>query len=203
MEGWREAVIDVDEVEDRLGLGAASAIVVDVGTLAEGGELDVRRGTRVAASCVNLSESPRFASTLPRSYDVTGTPRQPVPLIQDGVAHRVVGPATGHLAIPGDGVARADHLVLVGGGAADESELMAPIERGVYLPTLQAGFAIESGRRGRPLPPFRATVDALGVLAATQALAARQRTIAVGGSARTVGATVCPALRASGGVRLT
>jgi hypothetical protein len=148
--------------------------------LCEGGGLEARRGSRVAASCVNLSESPRFSATLPRSYDAMGAPRHPIPLIQDGVAHRVVSRDTGHAVAAGSPAARPDHLVLVGGGAADEAELMAPIARGVYLPTLDIGFEILDGRRARPLVPFRARVDALRVLATTQALSARQRTIAVG-----------------------
>jgi len=170
--------------------------------LVSGGVLDARRGTRVVASCVNLSDSPRFATTLPRSYDVMGAPRQPVPLIQDGVAHRVVSLDTGHAVAPGDATALPEHLVLVGGGAADVEELMAPIERGLYLPTLEGGFEIVAGRRERPLAPARARVDALRVLATTQALGRHQRAIASGRSARTVGATVCPALRATGGITL-
>src|SRR6185369_16277642 len=58
---------------------------------AEGrGALDGRLGTRVAASAINLSDSPRFTRTLPRAFDFEGTPKAPIPLIQDGVAHRVV-----------------------------------------------------------------------------------------------------------------
>lgn len=170
--------------------------------LAEGGSLDSRLGTRLVASCVNLSDSPRFTATLPRSYDVMGVPRQPVPLIQDGVAHRLVSPETGHAVTPGTVTALPEHLVLVGGGAGGVDDLLAPIERGIYLPTLQAGFEIVDGRRGRPLAPARARVDPLRVLATTQALSARQRTIAGAGSARTIGATVCPALRGTGGIEL-
>ena len=51
-------------------------------------------GKRIVAPCINLSDSPRFARTLPRSYDAEGAPVSPVPLIQDGVAHRVVHDAT-------------------------------------------------------------------------------------------------------------
>jgi predicted Zn-dependent protease len=47
-------------------------------------------GTRVAAPCINLSDSPRLESTLPRAFDAEGVPKTPLPLIQDGVAHRVV-----------------------------------------------------------------------------------------------------------------
>lgn len=168
--------------------------------LAAGGALAARLGTRVAASAISLSDSPRFASTLPRSFDAAGTPRQPTPLIQDGVAHRLVTAASGHAVEAGRPGARPDHLVLVGGGAASVDELLAPIERGVYLPTLASGFLIRDGRRAEPIAPTAVAIDPLAVLAGTQALTSRQRTIPVGGSARTVGATVCPALRTSGGV---
>jgi len=159
-------------------------------------------GTRVVAPCVNLSDSPRFGATLPRSYDVHGVPRQPVPLIQDGVAHRLVSPATGHAVRPGEATAEPQHLVLVGGGAADEEELMAPIARGVFLPTLGRAWAIEGGRRGRALPGLRAQADPVAVLAGAQALSARQQTIPGAGGAREIGASMVPALRTAAGVRL-
>ena len=49
-----------------------------------------RMGQRVVAARINLSDSPRFARTLPRAFDAEGVPKAPLPLIQDGVAHRVV-----------------------------------------------------------------------------------------------------------------
>ncbi|MBX5468735.1 MAG: TldD/PmbA family protein [Thermoleophilaceae bacterium] len=109
--------------------------------------LNGRLGTRVAAPCINLSDSPRYGSTLPRSYDFEGVPKAPLPLIQDGVAHRIVHD-TRSAALLGDGARSTGHalapggsphgpaptnLVLVGGGAADEAELCSPIERGVYV----------------------------------------------------------------------
>lgn len=187
------------ELEVVLGPDAVAAVLDRLRPeLASGGALAGRLGTRVAASTVALSDSPRYATTLPRSYDASGTPRQPVPLLQDGVAHRVVSPATGHA----DGAegARAEHLVLVGGGAASVEELMAPIERGVYLPSLALGFLVEGGRRGAAIDVRALALDPLAVLASVQALTSRQRTFAVGDSPRTVGATVCPALRAAAGV---
>jgi PmbA protein len=118
---------------------------------AEGrGALDGRLGTRVAASAINLSDSPRFARTYPRAFDFEGVPKAPIPLIQDGVAHRVVhdtrsaavagggAVSTGHAIAPG-GAASGPHptnLVLVGGGAQDVGELARPIERGLYVTRL-------------------------------------------------------------------
>jgi PmbA protein len=118
---------------------------------AEGrGALSGRLGTRVAAAAVNLSDSPRFARTLPRSFDAEGVPKAPVPLIQNGVAHRVLhdtrsaaragggARSTGHAAAPGgwsEGP-QASNLVLIGGGATDEAELCTPIDRGIYVTRL-------------------------------------------------------------------
>src|SRR3954447_10198574 len=109
-------------------------------------------GKRVAASCINLSDSPRFAATLPRSFDAEGAPRQPLPLIQDGVAHRLAAAGTGHATAAG-GIAGTlpEHLVLVGGGAADLAELAAPVEHGLFIPALSLHGAWVLGRRGAAL----------------------------------------------------
>lgn len=109
--------------------------------------LSGRLGTRVAAAAINLSDSPRFRSTLPRAFDAEGVAKSPLPLIEDGVANRVVHD-TRSAAIAGDGARSTGHaiapggapegplprnLVLIGGGAADVDELAAPIERGIYV----------------------------------------------------------------------
>lgn len=167
------------------------------------GALSGRLGSRVVASWVNLSDSPRYPSTLPRSFDAEGVPKSPLPLIQDGVAHRVVHDtrsaalactaSTGHALAPGgapDGP-RPTNLVLIGGGAADEAELCQPIERGVYVTRLwyanvvrpaeslitavtrDGTFLIEGGEVTRPLVELRLTDSVLGLLARAQALTSR------------------------------
>jgi PmbA protein len=118
---------------------------------AEGrGALDGRLGTRVAAPAINLSDAPRHPSTWPRAFDFEGVPKAPLPLIQDGVAHRVVhdtrsaalagggARSTGHATAPGGSAhgPSPTNLVLAGGGAADIAELAAPIERGIYVTRL-------------------------------------------------------------------
>ena len=201
----------------------AVAVVLDLvrphfGALAASGTSAIagRLGRRVVASCIALSESPRFPGTLPRSYDAEGLARSPLPLIQDGVAHRVVrdsaspgGPSTGHATVPLAVAPVPQHLVLVGGGAADEDELMRPLQRGLYLPALdRAGrralgaALIEDGRHSTPLRDFEVEVDALVVLAGAQALTMRQQLVPTDdASARTIGASVCPGLRSAGGIR--
>ena len=114
----------------------------------ERGALVGKLGTRVAAPAINLSDSPRFRGTLPRAFDAEGVPKAPLPLIQDGVAHRVVhdtrsaalagASTTGHALAPAgspDGPLPTN-LVLIGGGAADEQELCHPVERGIYVTRL-------------------------------------------------------------------
>jgi PmbA protein len=171
---------------------------------AEGrGALVGRLGTGVVAPAVNLSDSPRLAGTLPRAFDAEGVPKAPLPLIQDGVAHRVVhdtrsaalagARSTGHALAPGGapGGPEPTNMVLGGGGAADEAELCRGIERGIYVTRLwysnlvrekeslvtavtrDGTFLIEGGEVTRPLADMRVTDSVLGVLARVQALGAR------------------------------
>lgn len=118
---------------------------------AEGrGALSDRLGTRVAAPAINLADSPRARLTLPRAIDAEGVAKAPLPLIQDGVAHRVVHDtrsaaragggtrSTGHALVPGgdpDGPAPTN-LVLSGGGAGSVEELCAPVAHGIYVTRL-------------------------------------------------------------------
>jgi predicted Zn-dependent protease len=200
----------------------ALAEVLRRAALALGGPqspLASRLGTRVTAAAVNLSDSPRFAATLPRSYDAEGAPRQPLPLIQDGVAHRLAGPGTGHALQPGGTSGTLpEHLVLVGGGAADLAELAAPLERGLFIPALSMHGAWVIGRRGaalaegvrlirdgalaEPVANLSVLFEPFELLARTEALTARQRTVPppVQRSARTASATVAPGGRFGGGL---
>ena len=164
-----------------------------------------RMGTRVASACVNLADSPRHPRTLPRAFDAEGVPKAPLPLIQDGLAHRVVhdsrsgalagATSTGHAERPGgsqDGP-QPTNLVLAGGGAADAAELCRPIERGVYVTrlwytnavrpkeTLITGvtrdgtFLIEDGEIVAPLEDLRLTDSVLGVFERVQDLGSTPR----------------------------
>ncbi|HEX2070911.1 MAG TPA: TldD/PmbA family protein [Thermoleophilaceae bacterium] len=200
---------------------------------AEGrGALSGKLGTRVVSPSINLSDSPRFHATLPRAFDAEGVPKAPLPLIQDGVAHRVVhdtrsaaiaGPptaTTGHALVAGGQAAgpRPTNLVLIGGGAADESELCAPVERGIYVTRLwytnvlrptesrftavtrDGTFLIEDGRIARPLEDMRLTDSALAILSHVQALGARSVLTSDGElyGRRFATGSVCPPLRTDG-----
>ena len=170
---------------------------------AEGrGALAGRLGESVAAPAVNLSDSPRFARTLSRGFDAEGTAKAPLPLIQDGVAHRVVhdirsatlmgAASTGHALAPGGDPSgpHPTNLILAGGGAKDTAELCAPIERGIYVTRLwyenvvrpketlvtavtrDGTFLIEDGRVTRPLRDLRLTDSVFSILSSVQALTA-------------------------------
>jgi predicted Zn-dependent protease len=200
---------------------------------AEGrGALVDRLGTRVAAPAINLSDSPRYTGTLPRSFDAEGVPKAPMPLIQDGVAHRVVhdtrsaalagggARSTGHALEPGGGAYGPEptNLVLLGGGAASFDELLAPVQRGIYVTRLwyvntvhersalltgvtrEGTFLIEDGQLTRPLRDVRFTDSVLRILSATEALGARPRLVSQGEfyGPRYATGVVCPALRAHG-----
>ena len=172
---------------------------------AEGrGALAGRLGEVVAAPSINLADSPRSGASLPRGFDAEGTPKCPMPLIEDGVARAVVHDrrsatlagteSTGHATAPG-GDPHGPHpvnLVLAGGGASGLDELCAPVERGVYVTRLwyanvvrpketlitavtrDGTFLIEDGRVTRPLRDLRLTDSVLGILARVGALSAGQ-----------------------------
>lgn len=189
--------------------------------------LSGRLGTRVAAACVNLADSPRHPRTLPHAFDAEGVGKAPLPLIEDGVARGVVhdtasaavgrARSTGHAFAPGGGAPGPLplNLVLTGGGARDERELCAGIERGVYVTrlwytnvvrpkeTLITGltrdgtFLIERGEVTRPLRDMRLGDSVLGVLARCDALTARSLLVSEGSfyGRRFATGVVCPAIR--------
>jgi PmbA protein len=220
----------VGELCDLLGFTALNGLA----HAEDRGALSGRLGQTVAAPAINLSDSPRLPWALPRAFDAEGVAKAPLPLIQDGVAHRVVhdlrsaavagARSTGHALAPG-GAEYGPHptnLVLGGGGAADEAELCAGVERGVYVTRLwysnvvrpketlvtavtrDGTFLIEDGRVTRPLRDLRLTDSVLGILSRTQALTRRQRLTTDGEfyGRRFAWGALCPALRAAG-VRFT
>jgi PmbA protein len=172
---------------------------------AEGrGALTGRFGHALTAPSINLADSPRASSTLPRTFDAEGIPKSPMPLIQDGVARGVVhdrhsaaiagAESTGHAIAPGGHPQgpRPVNLVLSGGGAGDLDELCAPVERGIYVTRLwyanvvrpketlitavtrDGTFLIESGRVTRPLRDLRLTDSVLRILSRVSDLTAEQ-----------------------------
>jgi PmbA protein len=172
---------------------------------AEGrGALTGRLGHAVTAPSINLADSPRGPSTLPRAFDAEGVPKAPMPLIQDGVASGVVHDShsaaiagtesTGHAIAPGGHPQgpRPVNLVLSGGGAGDLDDLCAPVERGIYVTRLwyanvvrpketlitavtrDGTFLIEDGRVTHPLRDLRLTDSVLRILSRVSDLTAGQ-----------------------------
>lgn len=118
---------------------------------AEGqGALCGRLGTAVAAPAITIADVPGGPGTLPRAFDAEGVPKLALPLIEGGVARRVVhdtrsaalagngAESTGHATAAGGGEEGPvpTNLVLAGGDAAGIDALAAPIERGIYVTRL-------------------------------------------------------------------
>ena len=194
------------------------------------GALAGRLGEQVAAPAITLTDTPSHVCTLPRGFDAEGVPKAELALITDGVARAVVHDrrsgaragteSTGHALMPG-GSSYGPHptnLVLAGGDAGGEAELVAPIERGIYVTrlwyvnavhektTLLTGttrdgtFLIEDGRVTRPLLDVRFTDSVLRLLTDTEAVGAAQHLACEADfyGRRFASGVVCPPLRAQG-----
>jgi PmbA protein len=217
---------------DFLGWLAFNGLSHAEGRSALSGRLD----TAVAAPAIDLADDPTAAGTLPRGFDFEGVRKAPLTLVEGGVARAVVHDrrsaalmgepvrSTGHATRPAgasDGPSPSN-LVLAGGDAADVAELLAPIERGIYVTrlwyvnavrekeTLLTGmtrdgtFLVEDGAITRPLRDVRFTDSVLRLLGATEALTTAQQLVSEGDfyGRRFAHGVLCPALRA-GGFRVT
>ncbi|MDQ6751445.1 MAG: metallopeptidase TldD-related protein, partial [Actinomycetota bacterium] len=123
--GEYPAVLDADAVGSLLEFLGALAFN-GLAYAEDRSALSGRLGTRVAASAVNLADTPRVPGTLPRSFDAEGVAKAPLPLIQDGVAHRVVHDIRS-AAVAGAGARSTGHAVAAGGAAA------GPLPRNLVL----------------------------------------------------------------------
>jgi PmbA protein len=200
---------------------------------AEGrGALVDRLGTPVAGPAIDLADAPGAARTLPRAFDAEGVPKRDLPLIHGGVARQVIhdtrsaaragggATSTGHAVVPGGSPygPACTNLVLAPGAAADEAELCAPVERGLYVTRLwylnvvhersalltgttrDGTFLIEDGRITRPVRDVRFTDSPLRLLAETEALGRRQALVGEADfyGRRFASGVLCPPLRAQG-----
>ena len=114
------------------------------------GALCDRLGQAVAAPAINLVDSPCDARGLPRSFDADAVPKDPLVLIEDGVAVNVTHDtrsaavaggdtrSSGHaLAAGGDPEGPAPTNLVLAGGAADSlAGLASVIHRGLYVTRL-------------------------------------------------------------------
>ncbi len=200
---------------------------------AEGrGALVDRLGTLVAAPIVTIADLPGHPLTLPRGFDAEGVAKRATPLISSGIADGVVhdttsaalagggAHSTGHAVVAGGSPygPSATNLVMAPGSAADEAELIAGVERGIYVTRLwylnpvdekhalltgmtrDGTFWIEDGRIAGPARDVRFTDGALRILEATTGLTQQQRLVSEGEfyGRRFASGVVCPSLRAEG-----
>lgn len=194
------------------------------------GALVDRLGTQVAAPTIEIVDDPFAAHTLPRAFDAEGTPKQRVALIGGGVANAVVhdittaalagAASTGHALAPGGSPygPMPTNLVLAGGEAADETELIAQVRRGLYVTRLwyvnvvhersalltgmtrDGTFWIEDGAITGPARDVRFTDSPLRLLSAARGLTRAQRLVCEAEfyGTRFASGVVCPALLADG-----
>lgn len=127
-------------------LDAAAALVLDGLAAADGRTRAAGRiGTTVAAPAVTLTDDPAHAGTLPHAFDASGAPKRRLELIADGVLRSLVHDGrsratTGHATAPGGGPEgpRPTNLVLAPGDAASVEALVAGVDVGLLVPSIEA-----------------------------------------------------------------
>jgi len=165
------------------------------------GSVARRRGERVAPETVDVADDPQAVRGLPFPFDPEGTDASRVPLLDHGVvadavtdrasAARAGLPMTGHAHIAREETPHpAPASLTMAPGTASVDELVAGVERGVYVQRLwylrvvdpaattltggsrDACFLIEDGRLTTPVRPARFTESVFGVLSRVDAIGA-------------------------------
>ena len=175
------------------------------GTLAAAGiGITAQAGQPLAASLVDVADDGGADVGLPIGFDIEGVTKRRVDFFRHGVVGEAVTdlataaalgrPSTGHAHIAREQLPEptAPNIVM-SGGPHPEDELIAQLERGVYLQrfwytrlvdritgtitgvTRDACFLIEDGRLTTPLNGMRFTESVLGVLAGVEAIGADVR----------------------------
>jgi predicted Zn-dependent protease len=195
--GRYEVVLGAEAVGELLGF------LTDVGfsgTLAAAGiGITAQAGQALAAPLVDVADDGGADVGLPIGFDIEGVTKRRVDFFRHGVVGEAVTdlataavlrrPSTGHAHIAREQVPEptAPNIVMAG-GPQTEDELIADVERGVYLQrfwytrlvdritgtitgvTRDACFLIEDGRLTTPLNGMRFTESVLGVLAGVEAV---------------------------------
>ncbi len=206
-----EAVSDILDFMGYLGFGAKSFAE-------QGSFLAGHLGDQLVDPRISITDDALGADTIGLGIDFEGQLRQPVPLIERGVARGYVTdsyfaaklgvPNTGH-ALPSPNPYGPLPLNLVmDAGDTTEAEMIASVERGVYVTrfhyvnvedpmklvltgmTRDGTFMIENGRLTRPLKNLRFTQGALDALSHVGAIGSERVLIGPGEG----GATLVPAL---------
>ncbi|GAA1850422.1 TldD/PmbA family protein [Microlunatus capsulatus] len=163
------------------------------------GAVATRQGERVAPASVDVADDPRARRGLPFPFDLEGTPSSRVPLLDHGVvggavtdrasAARAGLAATGHAHIAREETPHPTPSSLtMAAGDASTAELLAGVERGVYVQRLwylrvvdpvattltggsrDACFLVEDGRLAGALAPARFTESVFGALSRVDAI---------------------------------
>lgn len=172
------------------------------GTLAAAGiGITARAGQPLAAGLVDVADDGGADTGLPIGFDIEGVTKRRVPFFTAGRVGEAVTdlataaalgrPSTGHAHIAREQVPEPTAAnIVMAGGPHSEDELIAQVERGVYLQrfwytrlvdrvagtitgvTRDACFLIEDGRLTAPLDGMRFTESVLTVLAGVQAVGA-------------------------------
>jgi predicted Zn-dependent protease len=172
------------------------------GTLAAAGiGITARAGQPLAAELVDVADDGGADTGLPIGFDIEGVTKRRVPFFTAGRVGEAVTdqataaalgrPSTGHAHIAREQVPEPTAAnIVMAGGPHTEDELIAQVERGVYLQrfwytrlvdrvagtitgvTRDACFLIEDGRLTAPLDGMRFTESVLTVLAGVQAVGA-------------------------------
>jgi predicted Zn-dependent protease len=175
-----------------------------LGLLEESSYFAGRLGKRVFASGVSIAEDPLDPAGLPKSIDFEGTPRQRVPIVEDGVvrgvvwdrvtaarageqstgnavpfAYRRYGPGAVALSVAGGEAGSLDELAQAVGDGIWVTRLhylsvVSPREGIVTGMTRDGTFRIRGGRRAEPLVNLRFTVSVPDMLADVPALGREQ-----------------------------
>ncbi|HET7326372.1 MAG TPA: TldD/PmbA family protein [Nocardioidaceae bacterium] len=182
-----------------------------------------RPGQQVVSEAVEVADDARADVGLPIGFDIEGTTKRRVPLIEHGrvgrpVTDRATAQAlgtvpTGHAHIAREQVPAPEAAnIVMAAGDADEQDLLAGVEDGVYIQrfwytrlvdrttgtitgvTRDACFRIEGGRLTRPLDGMRFTESVLRVLSGVTGIGRERRAQPVMNVWN--GATTAPAVRA-------
>ena len=216
----------VGELVEWLSTIAFGALAVEQGTSALRG----RMGERVTGEAITMVENPLddgpFGLAVP--FDREGVWRRAVPLIEGGVARgvlfdrasaaRMAATSTGSALLPdgaADAAVGASAVYMDGGTAESVEELIAGVDRGLYVSrlhyvnglmdprhTVMTGltrdgcFLIENGKIARPVGNLRFTDSFLGGLARVDGMTRERRAVPTGWS--DAGAHVVPAIRMRG-----
>jgi PmbA protein len=216
----------VAELVEWLATIAFGALAVEQGTSVVRGRI----GERITGDAITMIENPLddgpFGLAAP--FDREGVSRRAVPLVERGVAHgllydraaagRMGAVSTGSALLPdggGDATIGASAIYMDGGTAESVDELIAGMDRGLYVcrlhyvngmmdprRTVMTGltrdgcFLVEKGKIARPVGNLRFTDSFLEGLARADGMTRARKAIPTGWS--DAGAHVVPAIRMRG-----